>query len=380
MATDARLLFYDPAWSGFDVVVGNPPYEGIVKGKPARERNAIRRQLSGRKQYTTVDGGDLYNLFCEIALTLVKQRDGVVTLIVPLSLAFGQDKHTTRRLFENRAKSIRLRHQDIRPDKTFHDSPVAHPENSQRTTIVTAATGKSRAVIETTGTGKWLKSDRELYLLNRQYAVMPRRNQKLHESLINQWPRVPTEAVSRLVSEMMTQRRTVQSLAAAGENVEAIAFPKSCRYYITGAPAGLLERGETALPIVDTASLELAMAAVNGHVAYAWWRVWGDAFHVNAYELTSVTIPDAWLDDADMNQRARSLGRQLIASITPDNVKTQRSGTGGNEFENINFYEVRPDTIRQLDELHLEALGLRPMEPLLGQLRKMRSNSNWRLA
>ena len=122
------------------------------------------------------------------------------------------------------------------------------------------------------------------------------------------------------------------------------------------------------------------MAAVNGHVAYAWWRVWGDAFHVNDYELTSVTIPDAWLDDADMNQRARSLGRQLIASITPDNVKTQRSGTGGNEFENINFYEVRPDTIRQLDELHLEALGLLPMDPLLGQLRKMRSNSNWRLA
>ena len=79
-----------------------------------------------------------------------------------------------------------------------------------------------------------------------------------------------------------------------------------------------------------------------------------------------------------MNQEARRLGRQLIASITPDNVKTQRSGTGGNEFENINFHEVRPDTIRQLDELHLEALGL-PTEPLLSQLRKMRSNSNWRL-
>ncbi len=381
VATDARLLFYSPLWNGFGVVVGNPPYEGIAKGQPTRERNAARQQLN-RKQYTTVDGGDLYNLFCEVALTLVKPKDGVVTLIVPLSLAFGQDKRTTRRLFQERAKSIRLRHQDIRPDKTFHDSPVAHPENAQRTTIVTAVTGKGKTHLETTGTGKWHKADREQYMRSRKYVAVPpianRPARRLHPNLAGQWPRVPTEAVGRMVTQMQAQRLTIRSMAAAGENEQAIAFPYSCRYFITAAPAGRLQRGETTQPLADTATLELAMAALNGHIAYAWWRVWGDAFHVNAYELTSVTIPDAWLDDADMNRRARSLGRQLIASITPDNVKTQRSGTGGNEFENINFYEVRPDTIRQLDKLHLAALGL-PMEPLLGQLRKMRSNSNWRL-
>ena len=167
VATDARLLFYNPAWNGFDVVIGNPPYEGIAKGQTARERNALKRQLSGRKQYTTVDGGDLYNLFCEIALTLVKQRDGVVTLIVPLSLAFRQDKRTTRLLFQQRTKSISLRHQDNRPGTTFHESPVAHPENRQRTTIVTAITGKGKSVIRTTGTGKWRRSEREQYLLSR---------------------------------------------------------------------------------------------------------------------------------------------------------------------------------------------------------------------
>ena len=120
------------------------------------------------------------------------------------------------------------------------------------------------------------------------------------------------------------------------------------------------------------------MAALNGHVAFAWWRVWGDAFHVNAHELTSVAIPDEWFDDSETNAYARRLGRQLIDAITPDNIATNRSGTRGNTFENVNFHDAAPDIIRQVDELYLRALGL-PLDPLMAQLRAMRSSSNWRL-
>lgn len=55
-ATDARLLFYVPDWKGFDVVIGNPPYESIAKGRTVQERNAVKKQLSERKQYSTVGG------------------------------------------------------------------------------------------------------------------------------------------------------------------------------------------------------------------------------------------------------------------------------------------------------------------------------------
>jgi hypothetical protein len=281
----------------------------------------------------------LYNLFCEVALTLVKQKDGVVTLIVPLSLAFGQDKLATRLLFQGRSKSIRLRHQDNRPGTTFHESPVAHPENRQRTTIISAVTGKGKAVIQTSGTGKWRRSEREQYILNREHATIPaianRPALRLHPNLAGQWPRVPTESVSQLLAEMQQQRRTVQNLASAGDNRQAIAFPQSAYEFVTATPAGKLKRGEIAQPIADTPSLELAMAALNGHVAYAWWRVWGDAFHINDYELTSIAIPDLWMDDADTNALARGLGRKLIEAIAPDNIKTQKSGTKGNEFESL---------------------------------------------
>ena len=376
--TDARLLFYDPEWSGFDVVIGNPPYESIAKGQKPEQKKAVKEKLKEVKEYRTVAGGDLYNLFCEVALTLVKPEDGVVTLVVPLSLAFRQDKAETRRLFERRSKNIRLRHQDNRPDKTFHESPVANPENRQRTTIITAVTGTSKPIIETTGTSKWGKSERELFLLSRRYAAFPRVARRPHANLVHQWPRVPSEAVSRLVSEVQAQRQTIAHLAVKGVNKRSISFPKTAYEFITSAPADKLKRIETVQPISSTPSLELAMAALNGHVAYAWWRVWGDAFHINDYELTSFTIPDEWLDDSETNAYARSLGRKLIHGIEPPNIDIKKSGIHGNWFENVNFYKVRPDIIREIDELYLRSLGL-PLNPLLDQLHKVRSNSNWQL-
>ena len=376
--TDARLLFYAPDWSGFDVVIGNPPYETIAKGQPAAARNAAKRRLRDNKQYQTTNGGDLYNLFCEVALTLAKPEDGVVTLVVPLSLAFGQDQVATRQLFQQRAKSIRLRHQDNRPDKTFHASPVEHPENRQRTTIVTAVTGEPRAIIETTGTGKWAKSEREQYLLNRSYTQIPATLSGLHTNLANQWPRIPSEAISRLIAEMRAQRRTIANLSNPGVNPQAIALPQTAYEFITAAPARMLQRREMLLVIAGVPELQLAMAILNGHAAYAWWRVWGDAFDLNDYEFTSFPIPDLWLDDAETNAQARGLGRELIEAITPDNIVVNRSGTLGNTFENINFYRACPETVRRLDELYLTALGL-PPEPLLRQLRALRSGSNWRV-
>lgn len=137
-------------------------------------------------------------------------------------------------------------------------------------------------------------------------------------------------------------------------------------------------RASTVLYLADDAELESAMTALDGHVAYAWWRVWGDTFHTNDYELSNVTIPDSWFEDADNNALARRLGRELIDAITPENIVANRSGTGGNTFENVNFYQAAPETIRQLDKLHLTSLGL-PLEPLLTQLHTIRSGSNWRL-
>ncbi len=102
--TDSRLLFYENPWRGFDVVIGNPPYEKLYKSMDKNERKG----LTDDKRYKTanIGRGDLYTLFCETALTLANPEGGVVTMIVPLSIAFGQEQRSLRTVFESRCQSI----------------------------------------------------------------------------------------------------------------------------------------------------------------------------------------------------------------------------------------------------------------------------------
>ena len=172
--TDPRLLFYSPQRKGFDIVIGNPPYESVNKDLQAppnaskavqrelnQQRRARRRHLTDQKRYRTTAGNDLYNLIAEAGLALAKPDGGVVELVVPLSLCFGQDQHDLRRLFEERCKRISLRCQDIRADimcSTTARSPIGR--NAQRTAIVTATTGVGTPNITNTGTNRWRKSER----------------------------------------------------------------------------------------------------------------------------------------------------------------------------------------------------------------------------
>jgi len=395
--TDPRLLFYNPERRGFDVVIGNPPYEKINKSlQPpanatrtecralAKRREDMRKQLTNQKRYQTIAGGDLYNLIAEASLALARPDGGVVTLIVPLSLCFRQDKRTLRRLFEERCSRIALRPSDNRPDKIFHDSPVAHSENRVRATIITATRGGETAIVQTSGANRWRKSERHEYLASRPHPVTLRRNVTGDERLDSQWERLPTPEISDLIAAMRDEKIKIANLSGVAENDCELGFPLSVRYFITTLPAGILDRGEKTLPIANRESLELAVAAANNHVAYAWWRAYGDAFHVNPYEISSIAVPRRWLDDAETGAEVRRLARALIAAAQdPANTTRRVSGTRGREIDSVNFHDCAPQTVARLDELYLESLNTDgaklPVAALLPQLRALRSDSDWRL-
>ena len=143
-------------------------------------------------------------------------------------------------------------------------------------------------------------------------------------------------------------------------------------------PEGRLERGEFTLPVGDDENLAIAVAAANGHAAYAWWKAYGDAFHLNPYEIENIAIPPAWIEAGATRRKVVSLGRRLIGAITPKNIVVITTGTKKTRHESLNFHDCEPRTIAEIDELYLSALGL-PREPLLSQLRELRSGATWRV-
>ena len=80
-------------------------------------------------------------------------------------------------------------------------------------------------------------------------------------------------------------------------------------------------------------------------------------------------VPDAWVEDP---RPAIEIGQQLIDALPECLTHKLNKGT---MWENVNFH-LKPDLVEKLDRMYIEALGL-DVEPLLTQLKIMRSSSSW---
>ncbi len=358
---DARLLFYETSRRGFDVVIGNPPYEASSKSKNAS-------QLIG-KRYRTTNCGDLYTLFCEAALALANPDGGVVTMIVPLSIAFGQQQRTLREVFERRCATINLRHYDHMPDTLFNASPtVIQPMNGQRTTILTGIQNSSTGTtIRTTGLQHWPSNERRDCLQQRGKVIAPNLS-GVDVNLSGQWVKTPTLEVAQMVQSMFLQEKSIRSYATPDGST--LGFPTTALYFMGVISHKAVEpRNEHLFTVRDDDVMRLIMAALNGHVAHGWWSVFGDGWHVKHRHMTLMTIPDAWIENP---QPAIALGQRLIDAIEECTVRrTYRK----REWASVNFH-LKPKLIEEIDKLYIEALGL-PVEPLLTHLKIMRSNRSW---
>lgn len=371
-AVDPRLLFYAEDRDGFDVVIGNPPYERLFPESTKESRDAEVSKLKDEKGYRTTNVNNLYSLFCEVGLSLARV-DGVLTMIMPLSVAFGDRQRQLRRIFETRCSQIDTRHYDNRPDTVFASSQmVRSPENRQRATVITASIGEAeKPRLGTTGLMRWSSDEREECLAARPAYWEDRERQENGSSHhADQWPRIPTKSIAALISAIGDQANDM--LGTKNGSSPSLTIPQTAYLYLSVVPDGAIEnRHETYLLVNDSFDSRLAIAAANSRVAFGWWMIYGDGFHVKQSDFLGFCIPDAWIAAPD---EPISLGQQLIDAIPHCRVENRFRGKS---FENVDFHTGRPDLIEQIDKLYIAALGL-PEEPLLTHLRIMRSNSSWR--
>lgn len=361
--TDARLLFYENPWRGFDVVLGNPPYVPLSKAEGDK--------LKSGKLFQSTGSRNIYTLFCEAALALANPEGGVVTMIVPLSIGFGQGRQSLRDLFESRCREISLRHYNNRPDTVFHAGPLT-VSNDQRVTILVAKIGKTKAaVVKTGGLQRWPTEERQLCIAQRGTVSIPTFEGEVDSRLSGQWPRIPTPEVSELVRALVKQSRKLDSYKSS--DGVSLTLPRSAGYYIGIIPSDTFpDRREIEFTVSNQDDLRLLLAVLNGHIAYGWWSIYGDGMDVKMSDFITLSVPDAWVENP---QPAIDLGQRLIDAIPACSIQMRKVGK---TWQNVNFH-LQPALIAELDRLHLGALGYgeEAGERLLGQLRKMRSSSSW---
>ena len=168
---------------------------------------------------------------------------------------------------------------------------------------------------------------------------------------------------------ILMQKRVVRNYCV--KQGIALGFPRAAWYYLSTIPSGVLSpRREKTFHVANDDDMRLVMAALNGHVGYAWWAAFGDGFDVNEREVTTLAVPDAWAADP---AEAVALGQRLIDAMPQCAVETLMRGT---VWRNVDFHAHAPDLIEEIDRLYIEALGM-PLEPLLTHLRIIRSNRSW---
>ena len=357
--------------NGWDIVVGNPPYR--------RMNSTTLIELKSERGFKTTKGKDYYNLFCELGLTLTRKNGGVFEMIVPLSISFGKDQLETRNIFTDSCSLIQLRHHDNRPDTTFHKSPVTTPENVQRVTLVTAIQGQGQASIETSGVLKWTKAERADCLEFRPNVKIKKEYINYSEKYLHQWPRHSSASIESLNRKMLEQKfRVANFLRKHGPLNQGLGIPLTAGYFVSVVPVGSTgQRGENIIYPDGFIWRDVLLCALNSHIAFNWWRTWGDTFHVKLLDFTTLPIPDSWSMDEPTKQKAAKIGARFREAITPENIFEQKAGTLGTLTCNIDFYKVVPDVVICADSLYLDSIGISDSTTLLNDLRKVRSNSNW---
>ena len=365
---DPRLLFAqdEARWQGFDVVIGNPPYQSFAKSDIGRPERAV---LEARG-YRSLRAGDLYALFCEAALALARPDGGVASLVVPLSLAFGRSQAELRAIFTERCETVSVRHYDNIPDTIFNAHPLFKGwKNRQRTTVFTAVRGDGPAMLRTAALVRWPMSARAEVMKRRSSLLLSEAGSDFPGA---QWPRIPNGAVDEMVRAIRSQRTRLADVRYRGEPASELSLPPTAGYFVSALPTGLrYERRQVLLGLPDDETRLLVIAALNGHVAYGWWRIFGDGFDVKVSDYADFTVPDSWIDGAGREEALR-FGQRLVDAIPASRSDKLNAGV---VWPNVDFFQ-QPDLIEELDRFHLESLGLDP-EALLPTLRRMRSPDGW---
>lgn len=331
---------------GFDIILGNPPYI-------PQERAEKTYQTRG---YETRGAYDIYALVLERTAALL--RDGGRSgMIVPLSLTFGRDLATCRRLL--------FRAYDRSWFSSFGRIPSAlfAFDVRVRNTIHLGRKGQSSApAVFTTRLHRWYGAYRPHLFPTLEYVrVDPAR-------WADRIPKANTTGIAAAFESRLagTNRRLGAALARR-KTPHPLHFKRSAYNWLTfcAEPPPCFDTKGNRVPQTkfstvhfhDVESRDLALLLLNGELMLAWWFLIGDDF-----DLTKWMIADFPLDLATIGAEDRA---QLLALSAELQSAMARNITyklnAGKRVGNYNLTKCRAVTDRS-DALFRRILGFESIE------------------
>ena len=343
------------------IVVGNPPYADIGQRADSVQLAARFMTFAAAPRPTS----DIYPLFVEQMIRLAAADSHGGALVLPLSIACntGPQYAALRARLSNEPGTWRFAFFDREPHALFGE------DVKTRNTIVL---WKKHAVehgvsVQTGPLRKWRGQDRAALFEKIGYTpiavdlrvgipkVEGANEARTLEHLIGlptTLERVVTKIGRASLQEALNEKGHFVYIGATAYNFLNIFLPLGSQFALTGDDR-LSENPLFALLCRNREDQLAVYAALNGNLAFWWWHVHGDGFHVSRHTLTGMPVGAALLD-RQCASRLSAIGESMWKAIAREPKVSKNRGRVSLGFSAVPHSENR----READELLLSANGL----------------------
>ena len=321
--------------SGFDVIIGNPPYLELnqVDYTPA---TTLTSYQTGAIHAMCMDGG----------LQLLN-RQGCMSMIVPLALVSTQRMQIIQSLLEKK-HNVWYANYSWRPGKLF--------DTVNRALTIFIATPSAQGQTFSTNYQKWTSDNRDLLMYSADYVEIPR-----HRTAV--WaPKLGVEIENALLEKCL-KIKTVLRLFMARSKYKVFYRTDGGLYWkvFTDFPPAFKVNGrlghstrETSFSLAKCEMLKPAIAILSSDVFWWWYTVTSNCRHLNPYDVQNFPIPKSVLYDAQLVR----LGEMYLEDLQHNStmlVRRQRQ-TGRTETQSFKIQKSKP-IIDEIDRVLAQHYG-----------------------
>ena len=244
---DAKYMF--GVDSGFDVVIGNPPYVQLQKNG-----GEMRRKYQDAGFATFASTGDIYQLFYEKGVNLLTPGAGLLAYITSNSWLKAEYGKNTRRMFAESHAPLRL----IEMGKDVFQNAIVD------SAILLARSGKSAETAKA--------------------VDMDKLADKTFPPAVGHWVDLRTSRERAWISLPAIERRVMDKMEAVGTPIKEWDDVYICRGLTTGLNDAFIIDGETrdALIAEDPKSAEILKPVLRGRDIQKYKAQWADRYLIYA--------------------------------------------------------------------------------------------------
>ena len=354
-------LFTRPAPPGL-IVIGNPPYSTVCNRTDLPDLKTVFTTLGPGARTSS----EVYPVFVEQMIRLAPPGAAAGTLVLPLSLAcnVGPQFVQTRSLIETTPGTWRFAFFDREPHALFGE------DVKTRNCILfwSQLDGERKTRLETGPLRKWRSSHRSGLFKSIEFTPvdneirsgMPKIDGSIqahaYKVLSCRWDRFDHTCahIHRMpLSHVLNELRHTVFAGATAYNFLNI-FLRPPKGVLENAPA-LSQHPLHALHFPSEKDAAAAFAVLSSHLAFWWWRVTGDGFHVTARFLAGLPFGTDVLSGTPLAALS-SCGERLWTVIRNDPVVSCNRGRSSLAFSPKGFDDIRSE----IDHIMAKQAGLDP--------------------